>query len=76
MKLDRRMQTLLSEIPDGKNLADIGADHGYISICYALNNPNSLVVASDISSKSIAKAKLTAEKLEIGRASCRERVSS
>ncbi len=63
MKLDRRMRKLLSEIPDGKNLADIGADHGYISICYALNNPNSLVVASDISSKSIAKAKLTAEKL-------------
>ena len=65
MKLDRRMQTLLSEIPDGKNLADIGADHGYISICYALNNPNSLVVASDISSKSIAKASRKARALQL-----------
>ena len=63
MKLDKRMMALLSEIPCGKNLADIGADHGYISLNYALNNPNNLVVASDISCKSIEKAKQSAKKL-------------
>ncbi len=65
MKLDKRMSAILAEIPKGKNLADIGADHGYISINYAINNPNNLVVASDISKKSIEKAYLSAKKLHL-----------
>lgn len=63
MKLDRRMIALLKEIPQGKNLADIGADHGYISINYAINNKQNIVVGSDISEKSVEKAKVTAQKL-------------
>ncbi len=63
MNLDKRMSAILSEIPTGKNLADIGADHGYIGITYAQNNLNNIVVGSDISEKSIQKAKLTAKKL-------------
>lgn len=63
MNLDKRMSAILSEIPTGKNLADIGADHGYIGITYAQNNLNNIVVGSDISEKSIQKAKFTAEKL-------------
>lgn len=65
MKLDRRMTALLSEIPKNKNLADIGADHGYVSLSFALNNPNNLIVGSDISEKSIEKAKITAKKLNL-----------
>lgn len=65
MKLDKRMSAIYSEIPACKNLADIGADHGYISINYAINNDNSLVIASDISAKSVEKAKATAQKYKL-----------
>lgn len=65
MKLDKRMSAILSEIPECKNLADIGADHGYISISYALNNPKNTIIASDISSKSIQKAKMLAEEYNL-----------
>lgn len=65
MKLDKRMSAIYSEIPACKNLADIGADHGYISINYAINNANSLVFASDISAKSVEKAKCTAAKYNL-----------
>lgn len=65
MKLDRRMSTILSELPQGSNLADIGADHGYIGLSYAKKNANNIVIGSDISEKSIQKAALTAKKLGI-----------
>lgn len=65
MKLDKRMTALLSEIPKNINLADIGADHGIVSINYALNNPSNFVVGSDISKKSIEKAAKTAKKLNL-----------
>lgn len=63
MILDTRMSALLAEIPIGKNLADIGADHGYVSVQYALNNKNNLVVGSDISASSIKKAQNYARKM-------------
>lgn len=63
MKLDKRMNAILTEIPPNKNLADIGADHGYIGINYALHNANYIVIGSDISKKSIQKAEQTAKKL-------------
>lgn len=61
MKLDKRMFAIYNEIPKNINLADIGCDHGYICVEYAKNNPNSIVIASDISEKSVNKAKQTAE---------------
>lgn len=63
MKMDERMSAILREIPQNKNLADIGADHGYIGINYALQNKNNFVVGSDISAKSIEKAAKTAKNL-------------
>lgn len=61
MKLDKRMFAIYNEIPQNMNLADIGCDHGYICVEYAINNPNSIVIASDISKKSVNKARQTAE---------------
>lgn len=63
MRLDKRMSAILNQIPPNKNLADIGADHGYISISYALKNQNNIVVSSDISKKSIQKAAETSKQL-------------
>lgn len=57
------MSAILAEIPPNLNLADIGADHGYIGINYATNNPNNVVVGSDISKMSIQKAENTAKQL-------------
>lgn len=65
MKLDKRMSAILAEIPTGMNVADIGADHGYIGINYAIKNPNNSVFGTDISKKSIEKAKITAEKFNL-----------
>lgn len=63
MRMDERMSAILREIPQNKNLADVGADHGYIGINYALQNKNNFVVGSDISSKSIEKAAKCAKNL-------------
>lgn len=71
MKLDKRMSAIYNEIPKNINLADIGADHGYISIQYAINNPNNKVVASDISEKSVNKAKITAQERNLDNFSVR-----
>lgn len=65
MKLDKRMQAILNLIPTNCNLIDIGADHGYISINYALNNKNNCVLATDISEKSLQKAKNLSSSLKL-----------
>lgn len=65
MKLDKRMQAIFNLIPNNCNLIDIGADHGYISINYALNNKNNCILATDISEKSLQKAKNLSSNLKL-----------
>lgn len=55
IKLDKRLSSILDEIK-GSVLADIGCDHGKISICALLSGKCERVIASDISEKSLNKA--------------------
>jgi tRNA (adenine22-N1)-methyltransferase len=62
MKLSKRMQTIANLINKCSTLADVGCDHGKI-LLYALEYDIAKnVIASDISEKSVNKAKLLLEK--------------
>lgn len=54
IKLDNRLISILSEI-EGDVLADIGCDHGKLSISALLNDKCKRVIAVDISEKSLQK---------------------
>lgn len=54
IKLDNRLKSILSEI-EGDVLADIGCDHGKLSVSALLNGKCKRVIAVDISQKSLQK---------------------
>lgn len=54
IKLDNRLKSILSEI-EGEVLADIGCDHGKLSVSALLNGKCKRVIAVDISQKSLQK---------------------
>lgn len=57
MKLDNRMYAILSHVEKCRVVADIGADHGYISASVSERGLADKVIASDISEKSVSKAR-------------------
>lgn len=54
IKLDKRLSALLSEI-EGEIIADIGCDHGKLSISALLQGKCKKVIAADISASSLEK---------------------
>ena len=58
MKLDNRMNEIISHVDKCSVVADIGADHGYISAAIAERGLADKVIISDISEKSVAKARI------------------
>ncbi|MEG1394630.1 MAG: class I SAM-dependent methyltransferase [Clostridia bacterium] len=62
--LDKRLGAVIKEI-DGDVLADIGCDHGKIAIAALQQGKCKRAIASDISEKSLQKAKALAEKCKI-----------
>ncbi len=54
-KLDKRLRALLNEIKGGV-IADIGCDHGKLSIAAILERKCDKVIAADISANSLSKA--------------------
>ncbi|MCQ2494039.1 MAG: class I SAM-dependent methyltransferase [Lachnospiraceae bacterium] len=69
-KLSPRLEGIVELVPEGSRVADIGCDHGYISIALVQRNLAVHSIASDIKSgpleqavKNIAKAELT-DKIE------------
>lgn len=56
IKLDNRLKSILNEI-EGDVLADIGCDHGKLSVSALLNGKCKIVIAVDISEKSLQKTK-------------------
>ncbi|MEG2413689.1 MAG: class I SAM-dependent methyltransferase [Clostridia bacterium] len=62
--LDKRLGAVINEI-DGDVLADIGCDHGKIAIAALQQGKCKRAIASDISEKSLQKAKALAEKCKI-----------
>lgn len=60
IRLDKRLNAIMSEI-EGDSLADIGCDHGRLAISAIQCGRVKRVVASDISEKSLQKARLLAK---------------
>jgi len=63
--LSNRLLQCAEFIYKGNRVADIGADHGYLSIYLILNNISDSVIASDLREKPIQNAMKNAEKYEV-----------
>ena len=61
IKIDRRLQTVLSLIEGEECLCDVGTDHGKLPVAALLTGRAKRAVAIDISEKSLSKARLLAE---------------
>ncbi len=71
IKLDKRLSCLLQEI-DGDVLADIGCDHGKLSVSAVLSGKAKSVIAVDISKESLGKTIKLASEYGVGeKISCR-----
>lgn len=57
MKINERLIVIAREIERGKTMADIGTDHGFLPIYLLRENVCPMAIATDISSKSLSKAK-------------------
>lgn len=55
--LSVRLQTLISLIPNGRRVADIGCDHGYVSICLLQEGIAAKVIAMDVRKGPLDRAK-------------------
>ncbi len=64
IKLDKRLTSILSEIA-GTTLADIGCDHGKLSVSAIINGRCNRVIAVDISKGSLDKTVKLAEKFNV-----------
>lgn len=59
-KLDKRLKAIIDNIPDNSIIADIGTDHGKIAVGAIVKNKARFSIATDISHKSLNKAKILA----------------
>ena len=62
VKLDERLNAVLSLLKEGETLCDVGTDHGKLPVAALLSGKAKSAVAVDISASSLAKARLLAEK--------------
>lgn len=60
--LSQRMRTIVKMVPDVNTVADIGCDHGYISIYLAKSGKCRHCIAADVNEGPIESAKLNIEK--------------
>ena len=74
--LSRRLQMLADMVTPGNRVADVGCDHGFLSVFLVQRRISPHVLAMDVRKGPLAAAAGHVEEcgLEIGRASCRERV--
>lgn len=56
MKLTDRLQTIADFVEKGSRVADIGTDHGYLSVYLVENNIADMVIATDVNEKPLEKA--------------------
>ena len=59
MRLSKRIYAMADKVPAGETAADIGTDHGYVPMLLIRDNISPMVIMSDISEGSLAKAKET-----------------
>lgn len=61
MNYSKRINTIISLLKPGKTLADIGCDHGYVSIGAAEKGLFPHIIAADVQSGPLSKAKAAVE---------------
>lgn len=64
-KLDERLSKIYEKI-QGQSFADVGCDHGKLSIVGALSGKFEKIVSTDISAPSLAKTQLMVQDFELG----------
>ncbi len=62
MKLTKRLQLLLSLVPFGARVCDVGTDHGYLSIELIKTGGVKSVIATDINEKPLSRARKNIER--------------
>lgn len=65
LKLTERMERIVSYCTRCDTIADIGCDHGYVACALALSRRCKRVIASDVSEKSLQKARELARRLQL-----------
>ena len=63
IKLTSRLKTIADEIEKGETMADIGTDHGFLPVFLWEKGICPKVVMTDVSSGSLAKARLNCQTL-------------
>lgn len=66
LQLDPRLQAVAALVTPGSRVADVGCDHGRLSVYLAQSGRASRVIASDLRSKPLAKARALVEKTGCG----------
>jgi len=61
LKLSKRLKLIADLIENGASVADIGTDHGHLPVYLAQSGLAVRIIASDISSASLAAARKTAQ---------------
>lgn len=61
MTVSKRLETIAGLVPVGSKLADIGADHGYLSVFAVQKGIAKSVIACDINEKPLENARRTLE---------------
>ncbi len=63
--LSKRLHVCAGFVPPGDRVADIGCDHGYLSIYLLKSNIASAVIAADINEMPLQSAKRNAERFDV-----------
>ena len=63
--LSQRLSLLLSFAEEGKNICDVGTDHGYLSAALSLSGKYGKITATDINEKPLMNARKNLEKLGV-----------
>jgi tRNA (adenine22-N1)-methyltransferase len=62
MKISKRLQYIYAQVPISAHVIDVGADHSYVAIKLAQQNPDRRVIASDIAPLPLAAGRENAAK--------------
>ncbi len=65
IKLTKRLEAIKNHISVGANVIDVGTDHGYIPVYLAVNEMASSIIAADINSGPLSKAKELAREYDV-----------
>ncbi|MBE6948391.1 MAG: SAM-dependent methyltransferase [Ruminococcaceae bacterium] len=65
IKLTKRLEAIKNHISVGANVIDVGTDHGYIPVYLAVNDIAESIIAADINSGPLSKARELAKEYDV-----------